>query len=487
MDADLVNRRFEHAQRVDGAIDEHYAGESLTVPITYDNPFTGQRVQTTFTVLNYDERPQPGASVAIDVGRDNPRAIRFAGRAVDPGEDRIEIGGLIALLLSGPLLARWFGLARVRRLIASHQPSFVMVGALTARRRGRRPLLHLYPLDDDASSSAVCVVPLAASVGLPIDGRAFTVEVKGSPRPFGRVVARLESGEILWPAARALASRGDHSRPDVATIEPLPHTTRPMNVRLVPFWRQMPLELLGFGVAAAAGVVVTVMTLANSAAAERVAERSLRVDAVVVATGSSHVIVRFPWEGAEITARAPAQSGGGYQEGLKYPVLVDPLRSTSVRTAMEPYNAVGPIVLVWLTTGVTLVLVARRVAQRLFARRNVRVGPWFDMLAVPVQTTARFAVLQVFAARDWPGSRRGLILAPRNDPWTNGTQPRDVVVCGSLNPFDAPAIVALDRVHVPAARIIFGAPWHNWARSRARGKRRGIDPRRPTQPGWSET
>ena len=38
MDADLVNRRFEHAQQVQGVVDEQYDGESLTVPVTYVPP-----------------------------------------------------------------------------------------------------------------------------------------------------------------------------------------------------------------------------------------------------------------------------------------------------------------------------------------------------------------------------------------------------------------------------------------------------------------
>ena len=47
------------------------------------------------------------------------------------------IASLIALLLVGPLLMRWFGLRRARRLIDTPDKSFVMTAALAAHRRGR--------------------------------------------------------------------------------------------------------------------------------------------------------------------------------------------------------------------------------------------------------------------------------------------------------------------------------------------------------------
>jgi hypothetical protein len=206
-----------------------------------------QQVQTTFHVANYGDVPAPGATIAVEVGRDNPRAIRVEGLAVPADEDLVEIASLFALLSLGPLLLRWFSLQRARRLIDRPDKSFVMTAALSAHRRGRRPLLNLYPLDSNPSDAAVCVVPLAASHGLPVGGEYFTVDVKGSPRPFGRVVARLESGEILWPAARALATRGRHSRPTVSLGHAVPTADRPTNIRLVSVARQMPIEVALLG------------------------------------------------------------------------------------------------------------------------------------------------------------------------------------------------------------------------------------------------
>jgi hypothetical protein len=485
-DAGLVNRRFEHAQRATGVVDAEYDEKSLAIPITYDNPFTDQRVHTTFTVLHYDEIPRAGSTVEIDVGRDNPRAIRFAGTSYAPDEGRIEVGAVIALLLSGPLLARWFGLWRVRTLVNRPDKTFIMIGALTARVRGRRPLLHLYPLDSDASAAATCVVPLAASYGLPIGGEFFPVEVKGTPRPFGRVVARLESGEILWPAARALATRGRHPRPvgkQAALVAPI---ARPTGVRLASVWRQMSFELISFAIAAAVASLITAVTLRNAADAETVAARSVSVDAEVIEGRGSHVTVRYDWEGTSRVSSAPAQSGSGYQEGLRYPVLVDPQQPSSIRTAMEPYNAVGPIVVAWLVAAIAFMLLCHRVSQRLFARRRMRTGLWYSLLAVNADPTPRCAVVQLHAPRDWPGSRRAVVLLPRSKPWTGVSSMREVVVCGTLHPFESPVVVADGRAYVPSTRVYFGLPWprtRNWRDLRARR----AESRRTTQPGWSES
>ena len=457
-DADYQNRRFDDAIHLSGVVSTDYDGRSLEVPIAYENPLTEQHVETTFHVVHYDDVPDPGSTIAVEVGRDNPRAIRIEGVAVDPDEDRVEIASVIALLLLGPLLLRGLGLRRARRLIDRPDKSFVMTAGLGAHRRGRRPLLNLYPLDSDPSAAAVCVVPLAASHGLPVGGEYFTVDVKGSPRPFGRVVARLESGEILWPAARALASRGQHLRPTGRLAHPVPAADRPTNVRLVPVWRQMPLEAGLLGALMVIAALVTLQTLRNADSAETVAARSVRTNGEVIDNHSSHVTVRYSWDGNETTAEAPVQSGGGYQRGLRYPVLVDTRQPTSIRMAMEPYNTAGPIIWMWLVAGAAAVPVAHRLSQRWSARRNVRRGPWHTMFAVNARTTPRFAVVQLHAYRDWPGSRRGLLLMPQVKPWRDLTSGREVIVCGSLNTLDSPTLIIDGLAHIPASRLYFGYP-----------------------------
>ncbi|MEO8692938.1 MAG: hypothetical protein ABI658_05440 [Acidimicrobiales bacterium] len=457
-DADYRNRPFDDALQASGVVAADYDGRSLKVPITYDNPLTEQQVQTTFHIANYGDVPERGSTIAIDVGRNNPRAIRIQGLAVRRDEDRVELAEVVALLSLGPLLLRWFALRRARRLIDRPDKSFVMTAALGAHRRGRRPLLHLYPLDSNPSASAVCVVPLAASYGLPVGGEYFTVEVKGSPRPFGRVVARLESGEILWPAARALASRGEQSRPTVRLAHTVPPADRPTSIRLVSLARQMPLEIALFGLLVIVATGLTALTRHNADRADTVAARSVRINAEVVDKHSSDVVVRYSWNGVELTARAPAQSGGGYQRGLRYPILVDPRQPTSIRTAMEPYNAAGPIIWVWLIAGAAALPVAHRVSQRWNARRNLRRGPWQTMFVVSPRNTPRFAVVQLHAYHDWPGSRRGLLLLPQVKPWRGLENGREVIVCGTLNTLDSPTLIIDGRAHVAASRMYFATP-----------------------------
>ena len=456
-DANYQNRRFDDAQHLRGVVAADYDGRSLRVPITYDNPLTEQRVETTFRVVHYNEVPEPGATIAIEVGRDNPRAIRIEGTALDPDDDNVEIASVVALLLAGALALRWFGMRRARSLIDRADKSFVMSAALGAHRRGRRPLLHLYPLDSDPAASAVCMVPLAASHGLPVGGGYFTVEVKGSPRPFGRVIARLETGEILWPAARALASRGQYPRPTGRLTNEIPVAPQPDNVRIVPVWRQMPLELILFAVLAALAALITLQTLRNADWADEIEARSVRTNAEVIDGRGQRVTFRFPWNGTEMTAEAPAQSGGGYQRGLRYPILVDARQPTSIRTAMEPYNT-GPIIWMWLIAGAAAVPVAHRLWQRWSARRKLHRGPWHAMWAVTTRMTPRFAVVQLHADHDWPGSRRGILLMPQLEPWRNLTDGREVIVCGTLNALDSPVLIIDGRAHVPASRLYFANP-----------------------------
>ncbi|MEO5841902.1 MAG: hypothetical protein ABIQ73_02710 [Acidimicrobiales bacterium] len=457
-DADFRNRPFDDAIQLQGVVAGDYDGRSLKVPITYDNPLTEQLVETTFRVANYGDVPEPASTIAIDVGRDNPRAIRIQGLAVPRDEDRVELAEVAALLSLGPLLLRWFGLRQSRRLIDRPDKSFVMTAALGSHRRGRRPLLHLYPLDSNPSAAAVCVVPLAASYGLPVGGEYFTVEVKGSPRPFGRVVARLESGEILWPAARALASRGKHARPTVSLAHGVPVADRPTAIRLVSISQQMPFEVAVFGALVIFATAMTLLTLRNSDWASTVAARSVPTNAEVVNSHSSDVVMRYSWNGSDLTARAPAQSGGGYQRGLRYPILVDPRDPSSIRTAMEPYNTAGPIIWAWLVAGIAALPVAHRLSQRWSARRHIRRGPWQTMFAVTPRTTPRFAVVQLHAFRDWPGSRRGLLLLPQVKPWRDLPTGREVIVCGTLNTLDSPTLIIDGKAHIPASRMYFAHP-----------------------------
>jgi hypothetical protein len=109
------------------------------------------------------------------------------------------------------------------------------------------------------------------------------------------------------------------------------------------------------------------------------------------------------------------------------------------------------------------------------------------MLAVVTQLTARFAVVQLHAPRDWPGSRRAIVFMPRTKPWTKMITGREVTVCATLNPLDSPVVIVDGRAHVPASRLFFGPPWRGSNAWRVPWSRRHPKARRSTRPGWSET
>jgi hypothetical protein len=220
----------------------------------------------------------------------------------------------------------------------------------------------------------------------------------------------------------------------------------------------MPLEIALFGLLVIVAAGLTVITLHNADRADAVEARSVRTIAEVVDKHSSDVVMRYSWNGTDLTAKAPAQSGGGYQRGLRYPILVDPRQPTSIRTAMEPYNTAGPIIWVWLVAGAAALPVAHRLAQRWNARRNMRRGPWQTLFAVSPRNTPRFAVVQLHAYRDWPGSRRGLLLLPQVEPWRGLHNGREVIVCGTLNTLDSPTLIIDGRAHIPASRMYFATP-----------------------------
>jgi hypothetical protein len=232
----------------------------------------------------------------------------------------------------------------------------------------------------------------------------------------------------------------------------------------------MPLELIALAALIASSALVTVVTLHNSQSAETVEARSARTNGVVIDSGDSHVIVRFTWNGTETTAKAPVQSGGGYQRDLRYPILVDTREPTSIRMAMEPYNAAGPIIWMWLITAAAVVPVGNRLLQRRYARRRIRTGPWLTMFVTTPRTTPRFAVAQLKTAGDRPGTHRGLVLLPQIEPWRELSCAREVIVCGTLNTLDSPVLIVGDRAHVAASRLYFGNPLLSWIPKKYRSR-----------------
>jgi hypothetical protein len=122
-----------------------YAG-AAAVPIEYAHPATRQRVAVDLTVRDSAQRPRAGATIGVEVDRDDPDAVQLPG---DPGDGPavLSYGWLPVIpLLAVGLRARH--LRRIRRLAAADLPSYAMAGAIAPPRRGSsRCLLHLYPLD----------------------------------------------------------------------------------------------------------------------------------------------------------------------------------------------------------------------------------------------------------------------------------------------------------------------------------------------------
>lgn len=171
-----------------------------SIPLTYEHPQTHKVVRTSTYVWNNALRPARAGTVDIDASRTDPRDVRIAGDRFPPTTNVPSLLTYIAI----PLLV-WFARMRsihaTERLVASPAQAYAMEASMTRRLFQFHPRLQLFPLDAPNGTRPVCEVPV-------IDRRVrkgtFPVEVKGTPRSSGRVVARAADGEILWPSGRAL-------------------------------------------------------------------------------------------------------------------------------------------------------------------------------------------------------------------------------------------------------------------------------------------
>ena len=202
--ADVRTARQERAALDEGYhttayIDTGWNGRS-TVPLSYENPQTHEVVRTSTYVWNDTLLPKHVGAVDIDASRTDPKDVRIAG-------DRFPATTNIPSYLSWIALALIVWLARRRtihateRLMASPAQAFAMEAST---RRGPFQLharLQLFPLDVPNGSRPACEVSV---IDRRVRNGTFPVEVKGTPRAFGRVVARTADGEILWPSGRAL-------------------------------------------------------------------------------------------------------------------------------------------------------------------------------------------------------------------------------------------------------------------------------------------
>jgi hypothetical protein len=332
-----------HSLRVEAVVERV---DGVVVDLAYDNPLTGQRVQTS---APRHGTLTAGDTVGIAVDPADPEHVRLAGD--QPDGDSGLLAGALLLVLPGIWVAmrRWSVHAAEQVAAKSTVPSFAMVGALAPpRRTGRRPCLHLWPLDSPPDAEALCAVPVLITAGLPL-GRAFPVEAKGSPRSFGRVVARA-SDTVLWPAARALRN---------------PWLRRPDRVDEVPPWlppavteqRSTPVPrdsrfvvvhaalILGFVASTVLLVVISTVTLVNDGRADRLYRDGTGVVAEITGRGASTVTVTYnlPGETTSRIGQVPVDWPEEEKIGLRLPAVVHPAHRDRLRFRRERYDAVEPI------------------------------------------------------------------------------------------------------------------------------------------------
>ncbi len=190
---------FDNGYHSTATIDTSWDG-GRRIPLIYRNPRSGENIESSTYLWNDQLRPRGPGTVAIDIARNNPKDVRIAGDRFPAGANWPEYLPWWVL----PFIvwrARIRTLRRSEELIESSTTTFRMTGLVSGPRGiERRWKLRLFALDSADMSNPICTVPL---VGRPPDGR-LNLEVKGDPRPGGRVVARTLAGEILWPAGRAL-------------------------------------------------------------------------------------------------------------------------------------------------------------------------------------------------------------------------------------------------------------------------------------------
>jgi hypothetical protein len=441
------------SRRVDRALDagpsavalvEEVVADGRAVLVTFHHPVTGTPIRTVAELWTVDP-PDPGTEVAIDIDPADPTRVAVAGDRRRPTAALgFELG--LALVPVAFFAGRAMGVRRTERLMAAGGPSFSMLGALRSSGRVRpHVVLDLFPLDASASESPLCSLPLLHTGAVPL-GRSHTVEVKGTPRPLGRLVARVEDGTILWPRGRA-SWRTWHSgdaptlpKPGVIPAAvPVERLDRPKWTNI---WRSLPpvlATLLAGGVAF--GLMVTAITVANRA----VAARADRSGTVVLGTvverdpGFASITVRYrPDQAADdVDAVLVVDDDELHPDGSTVAIRVDPDDPAHVRLASEPYDAVVPLVWGWLPA---FGAVLAGLAWLSVTHRNRRVdrSGWRRVASWRVPGTPLIALGFPAAATASCVARVAESTAER---WPAGpTRWREVHVAGSMAPGDPVAL-----------------------------------------------
>jgi hypothetical protein len=183
--------------------------------VRYRHPVTEQDVVAPLWVWHERYRAEPGDEVRVIVQNDDPLSVQVEGDRF-PVTENLVVYGLWVIGASIPFVARRFSMWRTERLAASAEPTFAMTGALVPSTPFARCHLQLFALDAPPAAEPLCSVRVLTTGHAPLLRRTFPVEVKGRPRPLGRVVAQT-GGVVLWPAGRALGRRGGRGRPACRT------------------------------------------------------------------------------------------------------------------------------------------------------------------------------------------------------------------------------------------------------------------------------
>jgi hypothetical protein len=424
------------ALHVDGEVTVAPRGGQLRA--SYRHPVTGQTVEVRVDTWGAADDLEVGDPVALEVDPDDPELLSVAGEHKPPVD-----GASLVLILCVPVAGcglRWWSMRRTVGLAHSDGPAFALLGAVAPGGRiRRRPLLHLYPVDAAAGDASLCAVRVLNTAGVPLGGPAFPVQVKGVPRPMGRVVARVAgapgAGEVLWPAARAVTS-GNLPRPrrvvDVTPPPPVPPAELPdwvasgdryvqrtsLSLALGPV-----LGLLAFFALFALVATGQTVVAARNDDADRAGRDTVVGEVVAKRHAFDHGIVRarFASGGLTRTEEIRVADAGDYTVGRRYPVLVDPSDPGDPLLAKERFDRGYQIVFVWLPLIPIAVLAGRSVRTWQRSRTAARRGPWYRLDL-------------------WPESADSLLLGDRDAGYVRGAiVGRGVAALRSLWGIGAPA------------------------------------------------
>jgi hypothetical protein len=366
------------ALAVAGSVSERYRG-GPDVPVTYENPVTGQHLEVTVRVFDRHLLAGSGRPVALLVDPDDPDHVAVAGDRYPTAMDFWWYAPPVAVPLVAAA-ARSLSVRRTGGMVDAAATTFAMTAALgAASRSGRRCRLDVYPLDAPAGAPPMCAVRVLTTGGAPL-GPPFPVEVKGGPRPMGRIVAR-RGDRLLWPAGRAALSASAPRPADPVALPP-PAVAVPVAATGEPlaWWRSVPLELLALGASVVLSGLVTLVTLTNAGPARAVEREGEPVLARIVARDDAAGVVRVAYrlsgEEVERQGTAAVDFPTRHPVGRLFPARVDPRDPATVRLLKERYEAREPILWSLVPVAVAVAVLARRRLEWSAVRRTASSRPW---------------------------------------------------------------------------------------------------------------